>query len=54
MDSSQRQQIQEAGFEIESVVGDIFTGTGASSTVLKIADFDFVVYVEADRKLEKK
>jgi hypothetical protein len=51
---SQAKQIKEAGLIIGSILGDIFTATGPLMAVLKIASFDFVIYIELSRELKQK
>jgi predicted hydrolase (HD superfamily) len=51
---SQKIKVEETGLAVDSVSGDVFTASGSYEALLKIAGFDFVVYIELSKKLKQK
>ena len=51
---AQRKQMEETGLVIDSITGDIVAAAGTSEAILRAANLDFVISLEAAKLLERK
>lgn len=49
-----KKELQDAGINIETVAGDIFTANGTAGSIKKASLLDFIVYLELAKKLDLK